>query len=196
MKKLISPLMLLALVATVGTSLTSCKGKRKKATQEVVGTEIRSLPCQGPRYTTDDKFFRASQIGTSSDISLAKEKALTLAKQVLAGSIQTQMRSVTDRYVNEREIGNRADFSQKFENLTREVIDQTLTDIRTACEQLTQIEDGRFRCFIALEINKQDLLNGINNRISRQELIQLEYDKSQFERIFNEEMRKIDEDRR
>lgn len=167
--------------------------QKQKVTKDQVGTELKSLPCQGPKYTTDDKFFRSSQIGTSSDISLAKEKALTLAKQQLAASIQTKIKSVTDRYVNEREIGNQSDFSQKFENLTREVVDQTLIDIRTVCEQSTVLEDGRFRTFVALEINKETLKNGISERISRQDLIQLEYDKKKFEEIFDEEMRKIEE---
>ena len=182
-------MLVLASVGAVG--LSSCKSK--KVTKDQVGTELKSLPCQGPKYTTDDKFFRSSQIGTSSDISLAKEKALTLAKQQLAASIQTKIKSVTDRYVNEREIGNQSDFSQKFENLTREVVDQTLIDIRTVCEQSTVLEDGRFRTFVALEINKETLKNGISERISRQDLIQLEYDKKKFEEIFDEEMRKIEE---
>ncbi len=182
-------MLVLASVGAVG--LSSCKSK--KVTKDQVGTELKSLPCQGPKYTTDDKFFRSSQIGTSSDISLAKEKALTLAKQQLAATIQTKIKSVTDRYVNEREIGNQSDFSQKFENLTREVVDQTLIDIRTVCEQSTVLEDGRFRTFVALEINKETLKNGISERISRQDLIQLEYDKKKFEEIFDEEMRKIEE---
>ncbi len=190
MKLRVTSLMLV--LASVGAlGLSSCKSK--KVTKDQVGTELKSLPCQGPKYTTDDKFFRSSQIGTSSDISLAKEKALTLAKQQLAASIQTKIKSVTDRYVNEREIGNQSDFSQKFENLTREVVDQTLIDIRTVCEQSTVLEDGRFRTFVALEINKETLKNGISERISRQDLIQLEYDKKKFEEIFDEEMRKIEE---
>lgn len=190
MKLRVTTLMLvLASVGAVG--LSSCKSK--KVTKDQVGTELKSLPCQGPKYTTDDKFFRSSQIGTSSDISLAKEKALTLAKQQLAATIQTKIKSVTDRYVNEREIGSQSDFSQKFENLTREVVDQTLIDIRTVCEQSTVLEDGRFRTFIALEINKETLKNGISERISRQDLIQLEYDKKKFEEIFDAEMRKIEE---
>lgn len=182
-------MLVLASLGAVG--LSSCKSK--KVTKDQVGTELKSLPCQGPKYTTDDKFFRSSQIGTSSDISLAKEKALTLAKQQLAATIQTKIKSVTDRYVNEREIGSQSDFSQKFENLTREVVDQTLIDIRTVCEQSTVLEDGRFRTFIALEINKETLKNGISERISRQDLIQLEYDKKKFEEIFDAEMRKIEE---
>lgn len=190
MKLRVTSLMLV--LASLGAlGLSSCKSK--KVTKDQVGTELKSLPCQGPKYTTDDKFFRSSQIGTSSDISLAKEKALTLAKQQLAASIQTKIKSVTDRYVNEREIGNQSDFSQKFENLTREVVDQTLIDIRTVCEQSTVLEDGRFRTFVALEINKETLKNGISERISRQDLIQLEYDKKKFEEIFDEEMRKIEE---
>jgi hypothetical protein len=183
----------IAITGITAISLTSCKGK--KATREVVGTEIKTLPCQGPKYTTDDKYFRASQIGTSSDISLAKEKALTLAKQQLAGSIESKMKSVTDRYVNEREIQDKAAFSQKFENLTREIVDQTLFDIRTVCEQLAQLEDGKFRCFIALEIEKKAFFDRLNGQISRQELIQLEFDKQQFQRIFDEEMRKVEEAR-
>lgn len=195
MTRSVSLFSMILLTGFMAVSLSSCKGKKKQAREDVVGTEIKSLPCQGPRYTTDDKFFRASQIGTSSDISLAKEKALTLAKQQLAGNIESKMKSVTDRYVNEREIQDKSEFSQKFENLTREIIEQTLYDVRTICEQMTQIEDGRYRCFIALEIDKKTLFDRMSSQISRQEMLQLEFDKQQFQRVFDEEMRKLDESR-
>ena len=113
-----------ALILAGSFSLTSCKSRTAVAA-DAIGKEIK-IPCAGPKYTTDDKFFRASMSGESSDMSFSKEKALTLTRQQLAASIETKIKSVTERYAKEREISNKFEFDQKVENITREVVKQTL----------------------------------------------------------------------
>ena len=59
-----------------------------------------------------------------------------MAKQRLVTLIQSNTKSVTDRYVNERELTSASEFEQKFENLTREVADETISNIVVACEKI------------------------------------------------------------
>ena len=168
----------------------SCKSKEKVATNSEVGQILDDLPCEKDGKS-DKKFFRAFSMSTSSDLSLSKEKALLLAKQRLVTLIQSNTKSVTDRYVNEREMGSASEFEQKFENLTREVADETISNIVVACEKSSVLPDKKYRSFVAIEVAKEDVLNSMNNRISRDSKLQIDYDKKKYEEIFNEEMQKM-----
>jgi hypothetical protein len=134
-------------------------------------------------------------MATSSDLSLAKEKALLNAKQRIVTLINSNTKSVTDRYVNEREFGDASEFEQKFENLTREVADETISNIVVACEKASVLDNGKYRGFIAIEVSKEDILNGINNKLSQNQKLQVDYDKKKFEEIFNQEMEKMAKER-
>ncbi len=181
------------IVALLGSAIefTSCKKKNvikpDKNAKEII------IPCKD-EGRSDKNYFRADASATSQDMSLSREKALTAAKQRVAGLINTKIKSVTDRYVNETEVGTNSDFEQKFENLTREVVNQTLVDISIVCEKNFQEATGKYTTYIAIEINKDVMLNGIDKGISKDQKLRVDYDKMKFEQIFNEEMEKLGEE--
>lgn len=188
--------LLLTVFISLGMILgfSSCKAKKKVATNSEIGTILEDMPCEGAGKS-DKTFYRASAMSTSSDLSLAKEKALLLAKQRLVTLINSNTKSVTDRYVNEREMGDASDFEQKFENLTREVADETLNNIVVACEKASVLDSKKYRAFVAIEVNKKELLEGINKKLSNNSKLQIDYDKKKFEEIFNQEMEKLADER-
>ena len=143
------------------------------------------------KYRSYNKYFRADNSAISQDMSLSREKALTMAKQRLASIVETQIKSVTDRYVNEREFGEESEFEQKFENLTREVVNLKMNDIKIICEKPGSLGNGKYQTFVAIELDKDFLLNEINNGISKDKKLQIDYDKMKYEKIFNEEMEKM-----
>jgi len=183
-----------ALVVCLMLGTYSCKSKKKVTTKSEVGQILEDLPCEGSGKS-DKKYFRAFSMATSSDLSLSKEKALLLAKQRLITLIESNTKSVTDRYVNEREMGSASEFEQKFENLTREVADETISNIVVACEKSSVLDDRKYRSFVAIEVSKEELLNKLNNSISSDAKLQIDYDKKKFEDVFNEEMSKMAEDK-
>ena len=182
-------ILLMSLVLCLAIGFTGCNSK-KKAKNAEIGTIIEGMPCE-KEGKSDKNYFRATSMSTSSDLQLSKEKALTLAKQRLVTLISSNIKSVTDRYVNEREVGNAAEFEQKFENLTREVADETLRNVVVSCETSSVLKNKQYRTFIAIQVSKDDVLNGMNSKISRDAKLQLDYDKKKFEEIFNQEMEKM-----
>ncbi len=183
-----------ALVIFLAFGAYSCKSKKTVASNSEVGQILEDLPCENAGKS-DKKYFRAFSMATSSDLSLSKEKALLLAKQRLITLIESNTKSVTDRYVNEREVGSASEFEQKFENLTREVADETISNIVVACEKSSVLPDKKYRSFVSIEVSKEDLLNQMNNRISNDAKLQVDYDKKKYEEIFNQEMEKMAEER-
>lgn len=181
---------LLIAVAMIG-GFGACKSKKKTvSSKSEVGKILEDVPCEKDGKS-DKKFFRASSMATSSDLQLAKEKALLLAKQRLVTLINSNTKSVTDRYVNEREFGDASEFEQKFENLTREVADETLNNIVVTCEKASVLDDKKYRAFIAIEVSKEDVMTGIDRKLSNNQKLQVDYDKKKFEEIFNQEMEKM-----
>lgn len=183
-------LFVITLIASA-TVFTSCKGKKDIAEPEGA-TEI-NIPCKS-EGRSDAEFFRADASATSQDMNLSREKALTACKQRLSSLIETKVKSVTDRYVNETEVGENSNFEQKFENLTREVVNQKLIDVAVICERNYQEENGKYTTYIAIEVSKDVMLNGINNSLSKDQKLRVDYDKMKYEEIFNEEMKKLEEE--
>ncbi len=188
----------IGLLLSLSLGFGSCKSKKtvaaKTATNSEIGTILENMPCENDGRS-DKNYFRASSMSTSSDLQLSKEKALLLAKQRLVTLINSNTKSVTDRYVNEREIGNAAEFEQKFENLTREVADETLNNIVVTCEKSSVLANRQYRSFIAIQVSKEDIINGFSRKVSKDNKLQLDYDKKKFEEIFNQEMEKMANER-
>ena len=84
----------------------------------------------------------------------------------------------------------RESLEQKFEQLNREVVDQTLSGVRTICEKLVQTKDGNYKTYIALELSADDLVKEYNARISKDESLKIDYDYEKFKDTFNAEMEK------
>lgn len=168
-------------------AFTSCGGTKEatKGRQEII------IPC-ADKGRSDATFFRASSVGKSQDMALSKEKALTLTKQRLASLIGSKLKSVTERYVNEMDAGGGTEFSQTFENMTRDVVNQQLQDIAVTCEKTFEAEGGGYETFIALEVSKDVIYNGIDKGISKDKKLEVMYDREKFREKFDQEMSQLE----
>mgnify|MGYP007096466174 CR=1 FL=1 len=58
-------------------------------------------------------------------------------------------------------------------------------------EKIFKETDGRFSYWVAIETSKESILDGVVSKISKNEKLQLDYDKKKFEEVFNSEMEKM-----
>lgn len=182
---------------TVSATVSSCGKKKKKAEPVAVekvdkAVEI-SLPFESKEYRSDKDFFRAKNVGKSPDLATAKKIAMQNAKGELAGNIQATMKRVTDQYTNQRSVANKQEYENKFEELSREVVNMSLTDVRIIGEKTFMNPDGSYSYWVAIEANKEIVLKGFDKSISNDAKLKLDYDKMKFEQIFNEEMKKLEQ---
>src|SRR3989339_52343 len=183
MKKVALFVLALAAVATI----SSCGGT-KEATK---GRQKITIPC-ADKGSSDDTFFRASSVGKSQDMATSREKALLLTKQRLASLISSKIKSVTERYSNEKEAAGAGELFQTFQNMTRDVVNQQLADIKIICEETYEAEGGGYETFMALEVSKDVIYNGIDKGISKNKKLEVMYDREKFREKFDEEMSKLD----
>ena len=172
-----------------------CKSKKKQAEIEAAKpplgeTEVKVM-CSGPEFFTDDKAFRANNLGESMDQATAKKKAMANARADLASAIQTQIKGVIDNYVNSTEMNNKEQVGERFEGLTREVLDQKLSGTKTICEKTMQTGTGNYKTYVAIELSAQDLLAAYNQRLSQDDKLKVDYDYNKFKDTFEKEMNKL-----
>jgi len=172
---------------------SGCKSKEKVA--KAPGEELIEVHCSGPEYFANAEYFRANQVGESLDQATAKKKAMSNARADLASSVETTIKGVIDNYVNSRELNNVEEVEERFESLTREVINQKLTGVRTICEKTAKTTDGNYKTYVALELAGDELMNAMNERLSSDDKLKIDYDYEQFKKTFNEEMKKMEDAR-
>ncbi len=187
MKKLITPVIALALIAS--TSI-ACKSK-KKAIEPPKGEVEVILPCS--QFKSDGNYFRAYSFGESQDMNVAKKKALSNAKAELAGQISTTMKVVGDNYVKSSEINNKEEVLERFEENARTLINQRLNGITPVCDRVMQVSaTGKYKYYIALELSGEDLVKDYYNSLTKQESILIDYNYEKFKKTFDEEMSKFE----
>lgn len=178
-----STLVLFALAAAMAVS---CKSKKLPKGE----TEV-NIPCSGSDFFTNNKFFRANSLGESMDLVASKKKALSNARGELASSIQTTVKAVTDNYLNSREMNNKEEVEERFEQLNREIVNQKLQGIKTICEKQVKTNGGTYKTYVAIELSADDLVASYNERLSTDERLKIDYDYEKFKKTFEEEMQKF-----
>ncbi|MBU2652349.1 MAG: hypothetical protein KKA81_15585 [Bacteroidetes bacterium] len=174
-----------------GVVFQGCKSK-KEAPAPADEVEIVTY-CSGPEYQTNSEYFRANQIGESLDQAVSKKKALSNAKADLAAAIETTMKATFDNYVNSRELNNIEEVEERYEGLSREVVNQKLNGIRTICEKQTKTTSGTYKTYIAIELAGDEIMSAMNQRLPADAKLKIDYDYEKFKQTFNEEMNKMEE---
>jgi hypothetical protein len=112
-------------------------------------------PFTGNAYESNNRFFRASGKGESSQDNIALGKADIQAKTQLAGQVNTTMKQVADQYLGQTENERAADVADKFQSLARQVMDTDMADLRKVGQEKYLNEKTKtYTVFIAYEIKK------------------------------------------
>lgn len=182
-------LMLISIAGAILFTTTQCGGPKK--IEKETGAEEIQVPLSGKEFQSNKEFYRAKSSGKSPDMATARKIALNNAKTEIAGLINTTIKAVTDNYTNQRSTAVAQDFENKFESMVREVVTQTLNDISIIGEKNFKNKDNSYECWIAIEISKESVMNGISAKVSQDQKLQIDYDKKKFEEVYNAEMSKM-----
>lgn len=185
----------LSVLIIAAFAVVACKSKKGTPIEKHTGAVEISVPFSSKDYQSDKENFRAKASGNSMDMTTSKKIALQNAKSEMAGLIQTTIKKVTEQYTNQRQVSNTQEFANKFEELSREVTNQQLVDVRIIGEKILKETNNTYTYWVAIEADKQAVMNGIDKGISSNKKLEQDYDKKKFEEIFNQEMQKLAEER-
>lgn len=178
----------LSIVICAMVLFTSCRST--KSIQSATKSSEIEVPLSEKRYKSDKEFFRTTQSGTSPELSTAKKIAMQNAKTDLAGNIQSTLKNVTDQYTNQRSIAGTQDYENKFEELSRSVVNQELNDVKVIGEEVYKAKTGKYTYYIAIEVSRASVEKNVADAAIANEKLKLDFDKAQFQTIFDEEMAK------
>jgi len=155
------------------------------------GTKVRE-PFRGNAYESNNRWFRGTGKGESSQDNIALGKADIAAKAQLAGQINTTMKQVTDQYLGQTENERAADVADKFQSLVRQVMNTDMADLRKmGQEKYFNKKTNAYTVFIAYEIKK----NAMFRFMKKQAKVDQTIDERQMdiiEKILDEQIKKAD----
>jgi hypothetical protein len=186
---------LTAILLVAVFTLSQCKSKKDVVQAPPPGETRVEVLCSGPRYFSDKDYFRANSVAESQNQTNSKRMALSNARAELASQLEVTIKSVIDNYVQDVTVGNRSEFTQRYEGLSREVVNQRLTGTRTICEELVRTTEGMYKTYIAIELSGEEIMNAMNQRISNDERLKVDYNYEKFKDTFNKEMEQMRTDR-
>lgn len=170
--------------------MTSC-GSSKPVAQPAVQQDIEiDVPCSGPEFQSSKEYFRASARGLSTDMSIAKKKAMTDARAGIAAAIHAKVKTVTDSYASSYQQGEDDESKSRFQSLTRTVVEQELSGTRVICEKTMKSPDGKYKVYVSLELAGEEIMNAMANRIKNDEKLRIDFEYEKFKKVFEEEMSK------
>jgi hypothetical protein len=163
--------------------------KEVKTNQENV-VEIVT-PCVGDKFQSNDKFFRGTANGTSVNMNMAKKIALRSANTFLATDIKVQITQVADDYSGQTTSGTNSSFREKLQDLTESVVDEIVSSSRTICERTTMNKaTGKYTVYISRESSVENIFSNVNQTISKEEELRVDYDYEKFKETFEKVMEK------
>lgn len=186
---------LLLIPAVAALMLTGCKSKKPVSVAKQEGLIEVTTPFESKEYRSDEENFRAKQSGKSPDQATAKKIAYQSARAEMAANINATVKRVTDQYTNQRTVGNTQEFENKFEELSREVVNLEMSNVKEIGQKtFMDPSDKGYTVWIAIEANKKAVFEKIDAKISGDAKLKLDYDKQKFQQIFDAEMKKLAEE--
>ena len=179
MKKIHFLLLLVAMV--LGSCASGPLGKKVKE------------PFRGNAYQSNNRFFRGTGKGESSQDNIALGKADIAAKAQLAGQVNTTMKQVADQYLGQTENERAADVADKFQSLVRQVMNTSIADLRKIGEEkFYNKKTGTYTVFLAYEIKKNAMFRFMKKQAKTDQTID-ERQMAIIEKILDEQIKQADE---
>ncbi len=156
-----------------------------------MGQKVKE-PFRGNAYESNNRFFRATGKGVSSQDNIARGKADIEAKAQLAGQVNTTMKQVADQYLGQAENEKGVEVADKFQSLVRQVMNTNLADLRkTGEEKYFNEKTNEYTVFVAYEIKKNAMLRFMKKQAKVDKTID-ERQRAVIEEIIDEELKKAD----
>lgn len=147
-------------------------------------------PFRGSAYESNNRFFRGTGKGESSSDNVARGKADIEAKTILAGQVNTTMKQVADSYQGQAENERGAEVAEKFQSLSREVMNTDLADLRKIGEEkYYNQKENKYTVFIAYEIKKNAMFRFMKKQAKTDQTIN-ERQQALIQKILDEEVKK------
>ena len=182
-------------LAAVVLTVAACGASKKAATQNAqYEFQEVNVPLSEAQYKSDVSCWRAVQNGKSTDLSIAKKIAVQNARTELASTVQGTIRAVIENYARNTINGDANEAMSQYQELSRTVVDQKLAGSGVVAEKV--LKDGnQYMYFVCVEMSKDAMKEELANQLAQKKILDVDFNRAQFEKIYNEEMAKFEANR-
>ena len=131
----------------------------------------------------------------SPNLNISRQNANLNAKGTLAGLTKDRMQVVGENYANGREIAADKEASNRFQQIIRSAVDQTLIGVEVMDEKSFQEKDGSYTSWVALSVDKETVLTGAYKGINADKKLEQDFDQKKFREVFDTEMKKLQDEK-
>ncbi|MEM9857845.1 MAG: LPP20 family lipoprotein [Bacteroidota bacterium] len=182
-------ILLLSCVVLCGMLLVAGCSKKLKHTDN----KFKKIdqPFDEKKYYSDKKYYRSTGQGKALDLTVAKRIAETNARQAIASQIEVKVKSVGEQFLQNREITNKLETTSKYEDITRTVINETLTQVKIIGQESFQNQkggSGEYIHYVAMEMPTTAVADNLSQKISSDESLKQDFDLQKFREIYEKEL--------
>lgn len=156
-------------------------------------------PCEGAKYFTDDKFYRAKGIGESIDKATARVKGNLEATAEISKEVKTHIFEVTNRFTEEYAKKWDKDLQGKFISWVEQSTEMAIKGSYIICEKTLQYKESKYFEFHCVrETSKENYLNNLkdkingDNTISQDEKDRINFDFEVYQKMYRERKQEYD----
>lgn len=149
-------------------------------------------PFADSKYMSDKRHWRSTGTGSSSDLGIAKQKALLEARKNLASEVQTQMMAVSEQFQRQQEAGEQEIMGKTFQQLYREVLNTQLNDAVVADQKTFTKPDGKYAHYVAMQAHKRSLYRHMKRMNEASQTLSAEQ-KERINRMIDERIEEAEE---
>ena len=169
-----------AIALLLAAGAVSCSSSKKASGPAApAGMVEEAIPLSGAQYRSNAEYYRAVQNGVSTERSTAQKIAMQNCRQDLAAAIQADVKLVIENYVKNQDTGVAAEHT---------AVGQQLRDVQVVEEKMFRQDNGSFRYYVCMQLPKAALEAAIEDAIAKDAKLNLEFDRAQFKKIFEEQM--------
>ena len=165
----------LCLIATSAMAIVASCGSTKQQMTNAGEVEIEQL-CH---YTTDDNFFYANGVAESSDMQMAKDKAINSARAEIAASLKISVENFVKRY--RRDVNDQLE--QKTEDRLQTITKEKLNSSNVVCDRLTRTETGKYRAYVSVGLGKAAIKEAWEQTLKEVKENKLDFNQQEFDKI-------------
>ena len=171
-----------AIALLLAAGAVSCSSSKKASGPAApAGMVEEAIPLSGAQYRSNAEYYRAVQNGVSTERSTAQKIAMQNCRQDLAAAIQADVKLVIENYVKNQDTGVAAEHKSQYQELAYTAVGQQLRDVQV-------VEEKMFRHYVCMQLPKAALEAAIEDAIAKDAKLNLEFDRAQFKKIFEEQM--------
>lgn len=177
-------------IALFAFILSSC-GSTKNLTPEFqgFGKEV-VMPCVEESYDNAD-YYKGLGTGTDVNIGNARSAALKSAKSEVNAKLGGLVKGLSSDY-SKTIAGSTERTERIMEGEFFTVVDKLLNDAEKICEGTTKDNRGAYNAFIVIQISKKEILTKMENSLSTNEELKIEFDREQFRKFAEKKMKDLE----